>query len=200
MSAKQDQNRFDEAYYHRYYADPSTRVATPSYYRRVARFVAAYCDYIDVSVGRIVDLGCGTGELRAPLKKEFKRASYLGVEHSHHACEKYGWENDCASTFWAPEPFELVVCHDVLQYLDDELASLALANFAQLTSKILYFSVLTQEDWDAHVDQQLTDNNVYLRPAGWYRRRLSKQFRNLGGGVYLLRNYNSVVYALEGDL
>ena len=200
MSDNEHQERFDEDYYYRYYSDPSTRVSTPSYYRCVARFVAAYCDYIDIPVTRILDLGCGTGELKSPLEAEFRKATYLGVERSRHACEKYGWENDCASTFWAPEPFDLVVCHDVLQYLDDKLANVALANFSTLTSQALYFSVLTQEDWDHHVDQRLTDNDVFLRSADWYRKRLRKQFRNLGGGMYLLRSHDSVVYALEGDV
>jgi len=200
MSKEKGQERFNKDYYERYYFNRATRVATPSYYQRLASFLAAYSAYLDLSVVRILDLGCGVGGLKAPLKQEFKKAKYSGVEHSRHACEKYGWEHGCASSFSALESFDLVICHDVLQYLDADRADRALENFGQLTQKILYFSVLTKEDWRDHVDQHLTDDDVFLRPASWYRKRLSKQFRNLGGGFYLDRGTDAVVYTLEGEI
>lgn len=200
MSKDLGPERFDNDYYQRYYLNKATRVANPNYYKRLAKFLAAYSAYLGVSVARILDLGCGVGGLQAPLLQEFKKVHYSGIEHSRHACEKYGWEYACASSFSAPQAFDLVICHDVLQYLDAERADKALCNFAQLTNKILYFSVLTKEDWRDHVDQHLTDDNVFLRPASWYRKRLGKQFKNLGGGVYLERGNEAVVYALEGEL
>lgn len=199
MSEKPGEERFGQSYYDRYYLNKATRVATPAYYRRLATFLAAYSAYLDIRVNRVLDIGCGVGGLKSPLLAAFSRAEYVGIEHSQHACAKYGWQNGCASTYHSPKSFDLVICHDVLQYLDAELADKALANFGSLTNKILYFSVLTKEDWRDHVDQHLTDNEVFLRPANWYRKRLSKRFRNLGGGVYLERDNEAVVYALEGE-
>ncbi len=199
MSEKEGEQRFDHGYYERYYLNKATRVATPAYYRRLATFLAAYCAYLDVRVSKILDIGCGVGGLKAPSLEAFPKATYVGIERSHHACEQYGWQSGCASTFSSAEPFDLVICHDVLQYLDADLADKALTNFGTLTNKILCFSVLTKEDWRDHVDQHLTDDKVFLRPASWYRKRLSKRFRNLGGGVYLERKNEAVVYALEGE-
>ena len=199
MTENDGHQRFDEHYYERYYLNKATRVATPGYYKRLARFLAAYSDYLGIRVNRILDLGCGVGGLKLPLLQEFNKAKYVGVERSQHACEKYGWQPGCASDFSPPAPFDLVICHDVLQYLDTELAERALENFNRLTKKMLYFSVLTKEDWRDHVDQHLTDDKVFLRSASWYRKRLSKGFRNLGGGLYLERDNDAVVYALEGE-
>ena len=191
-------NRFDANYYRRYYQDRRTRVADPEYYRRLARFIASYSALLDLSISTIADLGCGTGALQKPLLTEFKRATYTGVEQSLYACEKYGWVRACASEFAAGQAYDLVICHDVMQYLDDARAAKALSNFHKLTGKLVYFSVLTEEDWQLNVDQDLTDRDVYLRPANWYRRRLKSKFKNLGGGLYLLTGNDAVVYALEG--
>ncbi|MGR8947960.1 MAG: class I SAM-dependent methyltransferase [Gammaproteobacteria bacterium] len=190
---------FDAAYYQRYYLNPRTRVADPDYYQRLAGFVAAYCRLLDVRVKSILDLGCGTGAMQKPLLTEFRGASYQGIEFSAYACEQYGWTQGCASNYSTGSAFDLVVCHDVLQYLDDEAAAAALLNFAELTHSILYFSVLTREDWEINVDQDLTDDAVHLRTASWYRKRLKNQFKNLGGGVYLALDNDAVVYALEGS-
>jgi SAM-dependent methyltransferase len=199
MSEKAHIERFNKDYYERYYLNRATRVATPGYYKRLAKFLAAYSGFLEVPVLRVLDLGCGIGGLKAPLQEEFKSVDYVGVEYSQHACEKYGWEQGCASSYSSPQAYDLVICHDVLQYLDGERADAALRNFARLTTKILYFSVLTKEDWHHHVDQHLTDDDVSLRPASWYRKRLVKKFRNLGGGVYLDRKNEAVVYTLEGE-
>lgn len=200
MQNAENQQDFGADYYQRYYKDPNTRVAEPSYYQRLAQFIGAYMAYLDIPIRSILDLGCGSGTLKEPLEKQFKKASYVGVEKSSYACRQYGWENGCASTFWSAFPFDIVVCHDVLQYLDNIRAADAIENFNSLTHKVLYFSVLTHEDWHQHVDQDLTDNNVFLRKASWYRKRLAENFKNLGGGIYIHRQLDTVVYELEGEI
>jgi hypothetical protein len=61
----------------------------------------------------------------------------------------------------------------------------------------LYFEVLTQEDWQRHVDQRNTDGKAHLRSADWYRKKLARSFRPLGGGVYLRKTYPAVLFELE---
>ncbi|MEM7466619.1 MAG: class I SAM-dependent methyltransferase [Pseudomonadota bacterium] len=195
-----DGQHFSAEYYQRYYLDGATRVADPKYFKRLASFIGAYARLLDLKIGSIVDLGCGTGTLKKPLLGEFSRVTYAGVELSAYACERYGWQQACASTYETDSAIDLLICHDVLQYLDDELAASALRNFAALTGQLLYFSVLTKEDWQLHVDQHLTDGDVFLREANWYRKRLKNAFKNLGGGMYLARGSEAVVYALESGL
>ena len=196
----QVKHRFDRAYYRRYYLDTHTRVAEPAYYRRLAKFIGAYSDLLDIPVRSMLDIGCGTGALQKPLSAQFKRADYVGIDDSAYACEQYGWIKACASDFVSDRRFDLVICHDVMQYLNDANALKAIKNFARLSTKLVYFSVLTKEDWRRNVDQRLTDGEVFLRPANWYRRLLKSNFRNLGGGLYLANNSDAVVYALEADI
>ena len=39
----------------------------------------------------------------------------------------------------------------------------ALANLARVCRGLLYFGVLTREDWEQNCNQELTDTQVYLR-------------------------------------
>ncbi len=187
---------FDAQYYRRFYLDRETRVAEPEFYDRLAAFMAGYAGLLGLRVRSILDLGCGIGSLRKPLLRRFPRATYLGVETSAYACEKFGWEL-ASIVDYRSDPVDLVICHDVLQYLPKGDAKSALARFAELTRGALYFSVLTTEDWEENCDQSRTDADVYLRSAQWYRRRLQPFFRNLGGGMYLSRDNETALYALE---
>ena len=189
--------RFDESYYTRYYLNNATRVAGPDYYQRMAKFVAAYSKVLDVSVRSIIDLGCGTGAFKQPLEKAFKGAKYVGVEASSYACETYGWEHASLIDYSNMERFDLVVCHDVLQYLNDREAHRAIKNFDKVCEYLLLCSVLTEEDWERSCDQNRTDGDVHLRSTDWYRSRLGKYFVNVGGGLFVSRQTDVVLYHLE---
>jgi len=188
---------FDEEYYARYYEDRKTRVADPVYFDRLARFIAAYSGLLETRIRSILDLGCGTGVLKKPLMRRFPKANYTGVDISPYACGKYGWELGSVSDYSSPGYFDLVICHDVLQYLSNAQASVAIKNLDNLCQGVLYFSVLTEEDWSDNCDKARTDSEVYLRSADWYRPKLRRHFRNLGGGAYLSRGVDVALYALE---
>ena len=100
---------------------------------------------------------------------------------------------------YAPkEGFDLVLCHDVLQYLDDRTAVRALANLARLCRGALYFSVLTAGDWRRNADRARTDRDgARLRPAAWYKSRLARHFRPLGGGLLVRRGHDPLLWELE---
>ena len=188
---------FDARYYRRYYGDPATRVADRASAAVLADFVFAYLRYLRLPVSRVLDLGCGIGLWRAEVLRHCPEGRYVGVEHSAHACRRYGWERGSVTDYQAREPFDLVICQDVLQYLDDDTAEAAMANLAQLAGQALFFQVLTREDWDHACDQTVTDGDVYLRPAAWYRERLGPPFLAAGGGLFLARRGPAVCYALE---
>jgi SAM-dependent methyltransferase len=179
--------RFDERYYRRFYLNPRTRAVSPAEMRLSADLIAAFIRHAEYPVRRILDLGCGLGLMRAPLKKHFPRASYTGVEVSEYLCERYGWTQASVHTYKSPRPFDLVICHDVLQYLSARDAAVALRNLGQLCRGVLHFSVLTAEDWEKHCDRTATDRNAHLRSGDWYRRRLAADFVNAGSGMFVRR-------------
>ncbi|MDE0457880.1 MAG: methyltransferase [Chromatiales bacterium] len=188
---------FDAAYYQRFYLDPRTRVAEPADIEIQARLLCSYLDYLRIHVRRILDLGCGLGRLRDPLLARFPRARYTGVEVSEHLCAELGWVRDSVVTFRSRRRFDLVICQDVLQYLDDPEAELALQNLARLCRGALWFGALTREDWEENCDQARTDGNGYVREGSWYRRRLAPAFVCAGAGVFVARRAGVVMFELD---
>lgn len=189
--------KFDRAYYQRYYRNPLTRAVSPREFARMAEFIAAYLRYLDINVRRIADLGCGMGYLLRALARRFARARLVGVEQSEYLCNRYHWERGSVTSYATRTPFDLVVCNDVLQYLDDRDAGRAIANLAELSRGALYLGVLTDEDWAENCDRSRTDPDVVLRKAGWYRRRLHRHFVEVGGGVFLKRELDLPYWELE---
>ncbi len=188
---------FEAEFYRRYYVDPRTRVASRADAVRLGRFVCAYTDYLGFTVRRVLDAGCGLGHLRVPTKAFFPRARYVGLETSAYLCRRHGWVRESVADYAPKEAFDLVFCHDVLQYLDDRTATRALTNLGRLSRGVLYFSVLTAVDWRRNADRSRTDSGVHLRPAAWYRTRLLRHFRHLGGGVLVRRGFDPLLWELE---
>lgn len=188
---------FDKAYYDRYYKDPRTRVASDDDSRRLARLFAAYLGYLQQPVRNVLDLGAGLGQMRPALRAEFPDATYVGVERSEYACERYALRRGSVVDFKARGRFDLVICKGVLQYLDRGEAERALENLAELCRGCLYLEALTREDWEEAADQTVTDGDVYLRPARFYKSRLNRSFRNAGAGVFVHARSPAVLYSLE---
>ena len=188
---------FDEAYFRRFYFDPRTRVTTPAEMRAKARMIAAVLDRCELPVRSVLDAGCGVGTLRAGFAKRWPAAVYTGLERSEYLCARYGWIQGSVEDFAPDCRYDLVVCYDVLQYLDDRAAAKALANLTRLARVAIYLSALTVADWHEHCDQRLTDGDVHLRPADWYRRRLARQFRFIGCGVWVRRGIEAYQWELE---
>ncbi|HEY2808578.1 MAG TPA: class I SAM-dependent methyltransferase [Steroidobacteraceae bacterium] len=188
---------FDRAYYRRFYFDPRTAVANRREMVARARLIAALTVHAGLPVGRILEAGCGTGMLRSALRRLLPRAQYTGLETSQYLCERYGWEHGRIEQYRAGRQFDLVICYDVLQYLDDRAAARALANFGRLCRGVLYFSALTRHDLKHNADPERTDADVYLRSAHWYRMRLRRQFNEVGLGFWLRRGAPLTLWELE---
>jgi SAM-dependent methyltransferase len=187
---------FDRDYYQRFYFDPRTAVVSRAEMNARARLIAAYVEHVGVPVRRVLDAGCGVGLLRTPLRRAFPRATYVGLEYSEYLCQRYGWTQGSLATF-AAEPFDLVVCYDVMQYLDDYTAARALANLARLTRGVLYLSALTARDWRENCDRTRTDSAVHLREATWYGSRLRRYFRPSGVGFWVRRGSPLTTWEME---
>lgn len=190
-------NAFDQAYFERFYFNRRTRIAEPSYFDHLATFVGAYLKLLDCPVGRVLDIGCGAGLLHRGLRRAFHGVKIDACDVSEYVCERFGWRCVSIEDLEVASSYDLVICHDVLQYLDDKAASRAINKLAALSNCALLFGVLTREDWDNNCDQSLTDSNAHMRGTAWYRRRLGAHFHNAGGGIYIKRDANVVLYSLE---
>ena len=189
--------RFGRAYYQRFYRNAHSSVTSQAEMTARANLIAAYVKHIDCPVGSILDAGCGLGLMRTALLRALPGATYVGLEYSEYLCEKYGWLNGSIADYRPRQPFDLVVCYDVLQYLDDASATKAMRNFANLCRGVLFFSALTRRDWRENADQRRTDPAVTMRTAEWYRSRLRRHFRQIGAGFWIRRGAPLVTWELE---
>jgi len=188
---------FDENYFDRYYFNETTRIADWGYFEQLARFIGSYVTLLDCPVDCILDVGCGPGLMHTGLRRAFPNADIHAFDVSEYVCRKFGWQCSSIEDYDVKQSYDLVVCHDVLQYLDGPNALRALSNLEKLAKAALFFSVLTREDWEQNCDQILTDGNTYRRSASWYRTELSRAFKNAGGGLYIKRDSGVVLYSLE---
>jgi SAM-dependent methyltransferase len=190
-------DRFNAEFFDRYYGNPATRVADERDGERIAGLIGGIVRYVELPVLRILDAGCGIGLLREPLQHWFPKARYEGLEISEYLCGRYGWTSGSVADHRVEQPYDLVICHDVLQYLDDRTAARAIANLGRLSRGAVYVSVLTERDWRQAADQSRTDDSVFRRSGDWYRRRLRRIFRHVGGGVHLRRDLDPILWELE---
>ena len=189
--------RFGRQFYDRYYRNRRTRVVTHGEMARRAALIAAFVRHGELRVRRILDAGCGLGLMRAALLRRLPGARYTGLEASSYLCDRYGWEQGSLATWSHSRPFDLVICYDVLQYLDTRDAAAAMRGLGRLCAGVLHFGALTTEDWREHCDRRRTDRNVHLRSADWYFSRLRGDFVNAGSGMYVRRGAPFHLWALE---
>jgi 2-polyprenyl-3-methyl-5-hydroxy-6-metoxy-1,4-benzoquinol methylase len=193
-------NNFSAAYFRKYYLNAATRVVTAAEMRSRAAVIAGALRQCQIPIRSILDAGCGIGLLRRPFKQLLPRARYVGLEASEYLCNRFDWIRGSVIDFAPRQPFDLVVCYDVLQYLPDNEASRAIANLAKLTRAALYVSALTTEDWRENCDRSRTDRAVHLRSGAWYRRRLNKSFRYVGFGIWTRKNVTAILWEMERPL
>lgn len=189
--------RFDARFYRRYYLDPATRVGSRAELSRLGEFVCAYTAYLGFRVKRVLDAGCGLGYMRPAVRRFFPDATWVGIEASEYLAKRYGWVHATLENYRSRAPFDLIICNDVLQYAGDRDAARALANLGRLSRGAVYCRALTIEDWQSAADTSRSDGDVHLRAADWYRRRLARSFRPLGGGLLVRRGFGPVLWEME---
>jgi SAM-dependent methyltransferase len=100
-----------------------------------------------------LDVGCGEGLWRAALKRERPHLEYLGLEPSAYAVGRYGArrnirQGDIASLN-APGirgRFDIVICNDVLHYVEAPVIRLGMAALAQRLRGVAYLGLFTSAD------------------------------------------------------
>lgn len=164
--------RYDKAYFNRWYHGPG-RVHERGEVRRKVSMAVAIAEYfIRRPLETVLDIGCGEGTWFAQLRSLRPHVSYAGVDSSEHAVAQFGESRNIRKgTFGGLArlrlrgDFDLVVCSDVLHYLDDAEIRRGLPELVRRTGGIAYLEVLTRDD-DIIGDL----DGLIRRPAKWYRR------------------------------
>lgn len=166
---------YDREYFDRWYRDPRLRVATNESVVRKVRLVVGIAEaLLQRQVKSVLDIGCGEGTWRAPLKKIRPAIRYVGVDSSDYVLARYGKRRGIRrGTFGAlgaiekslRGPFDVVVCCDMLQYVPTDELGVGLRAVARLLGGVAYLEAYTSGDsieGDRH--------GWHNRSAGQYRR------------------------------
>ncbi|MCB1553084.1 MAG: class I SAM-dependent methyltransferase [Xanthomonadales bacterium] len=193
--------QYDRAYFDRWYRDPAER--------RLRQTLTAHKAAVAVSVtecllGRplrsVLDVGCGEGDWRAPLRKLRPRIQYLGLDSSDYAVERFGRARNLRLLDFAqleqvrPGPsVDLLVCSDVMHYLPNTVLRRGLRGFAELCHGVAYLDLFCRGD-AAEGDE----DGFIPRPATVYRRWFAEAgLRPLGMHCYATPALHGSLSALE---
>lgn len=187
-------SRFDGLYYNRFYgrhgAHDRRRVS------HLATGVHHLAAWWGIPISSVLDVGAGVGMWRDWYRSEHPRVRVTSVDISDHACTTWGHEKRDIAEWTPPRAFDLVVCHSVLQYLDNRAATAAIENLAAGSRHLLYLEAPTSFDLQNLVDESATDMDVHRRSAQWYKTRLRRHFQQVGAGLWI-RTGSTVMYELE---
>ncbi|HVI24771.1 MAG TPA: class I SAM-dependent methyltransferase [Xanthomonadaceae bacterium] len=191
--------RYDRAYFDRWYRQrgigDARRLA-----RKVALAVAIAEHQLERPLRSVLDVGCGEGVWRAPLLKLRPRLDYLGFDASEYAIARYGARRNLHlarfgdfATLRPCAPVDLLVCSDVLHYLDTRELDRGLPGLAALCGGIAFLETFTRED-----EIEGDHHDFRRRPARFYRQRLEALgFTALGSNCWLSPLRRGSATALE---
>ena len=188
-------SQFDAKYFERFYGKHPVR--TMSEVGHLAIAVHEMVTWWNGKIRSVLEVGAGLGDWSNWYRDVHPTVRVVSVDVSEHACKKYGHEQRDIATWRPRAAFDLVICMDVLQYLDDRAATSALRNLTAATRTVLYFDALTAHDARHTVERSATDLDAYLRPGSWYRERLSRGFVQVGGGLWVRKDAQLVLHELE---
>lgn len=198
MKKRPIRRQFDRSFYDRFYAGRAEDALTPREVERLAAYVLAYLEFLGARVRSVLDVGCGVGLWQRALARLGRRVTYVGIDPSEYLARRYGWTRASIVDFAPRRKFDLVVCQDVLQYLDDAEVRAAVDTMAWLCRGGLYVYAPTREDFrNRSLDVANTDTRIHVRSARWYRKLLDARFQSAGGGVFIPRDSRSVLLELE---
>lgn len=146
--------RYDREYFDRWYRHSDVGVGQREFVTRKVTLAVAAAEYV---LGRriesVLDVGCGEGIWRAPLRKLRPGVSYVGFDSSTYAIAKYGRIRNLKLAGLADmakqklaRAYDLVVCADVLHYVSDAEARAGLKVIAKKTRGAAFVEAFTNAD------------------------------------------------------
>jgi SAM-dependent methyltransferase len=196
-----DRSRFDRAYFDRWYRDPRRRVLNGSEIARRAALVLSIAEYVLERPARsALDVGCGEGNWRAPLRERRPRIRYIGVDPSEYAVRRYGRRRnimhgtaETLDTLPLHGPFDVVIASGVLNFLSDAGLRRAARTLRRLTNGIAFLELFTSSD------DVVGDTRGWRRRSAAYYRRVLKEagFTQCGPHCYAARMRAVTLAALE---
>ena len=170
---------YDAAYYQRWYRNPRTRVTSDRVLERKVHLAVSAAEYmLGRRVRTVLDVGCGEGRWYGALKRIRQGIRYVGVESSEYAVRTFGKRRNIRRgsfgtlrSLGLAGPFDLIVCADVLQYVETPDLRAGLREIRRLLDGVAYIEAYAKGD-DMEGDM---DGWIWRAAATWRR-----EFREAG--------------------
>jgi SAM-dependent methyltransferase len=192
---------YDRAYFEKWYRDTRHRVGSRAELdRKIAMVVHLAEYYLARPLRNVLDVGCGEGSWRAPLRRLRLEIDYRGLDSSEYAVARYGrTRNIGLATFGQlgelrfDARFDLIVCSDVLHYVPARELRRGLSGFGDLLEGLAFLEVFTSRD---HASGDI--KGFIARSPAWYRARfVDAGLLSCGSHAYLSPRLVRSVAALE---
>ncbi len=168
---------YDRAYFDKWYRHPRHAVSSRhELERKVALTVAVAEYYLGRRIRNVLDVGCGEGVWRKPLRALRPGVEYLGIDGSEYAVARFGRSRNLRlATFGQLEqlrfdgPFDLIVCTDVLHYVRSAELRRGLRGIVDMLDGVAFLELFTA------LDAPAGDKQGFLaRAPGWYRSQFAR--------------------------
>jgi SAM-dependent methyltransferase len=181
---------YDRAYFERWYRHPEDRVSTRDSLARKVRLAVSTTEFL---IGRpirsVLDIGCGEAPWQPVLKRLRPDAYYAGVDSSEYVLERFGASRNIQrgtlgtlASLGFDRGIDLIVCADVLQYVETRDVERGLRTIRRLLHGIAYIEAFTTED-----AMEGDHANWHERSAAEYR-RMFRRARLTQCGPYCFAN------------
>ena len=145
---------YDRSYFERWYRDPDERVSTRESLERKVRMALSVTEFLlGRRVRTVLDVGCGEAPWLTILRRSRPNVRYTGVDSSDYVLSRYGkLRNIRRGSLGALHrlnldgPYDLIVCADVLQYVEDKEIDRGLKTIRRLLGGVAYIESFTTAD------------------------------------------------------
>ena len=170
---------YDRAYFDHWYRSPAHRVQTVEGLGRKVRMAFGIAEYLlGRPVQNVLDIGCGEGAWFPIVRKLRPGARYIGLDPSPYVLRRFGRRRNIRygsladlSAVRLVRRVDLVVCSDVLQYIETAEIERGLSAIRRIVGGVAYVEAFATEDAMEGDDDGWRD-----RSAATYRR----MFRRAG--------------------
>ena len=170
---------YDRAYFDKWYRHPHHAVSSKrELERKVALAVAMAEYYLARKIVNVLDVGCGEGVWRAPLRRLRPDVEYLGLDSSEYAIARYGRARNLRRVTFGDlgeqrfdRAFDLIVCSDTMHYIRTTELRRGLRGIVEMLDGVAFLELFTSSD-----APEGDKTGFIARTPAWYRR----EFRDAG--------------------
>jgi SAM-dependent methyltransferase len=145
---------YDRAYFDKWYRHPAHSVSSKrELERKVALAVAMTEYYLARPIVNVLDVGCGEGVWRAPLRRLRPNLEYLGLDSSEYVVQRYGRSRNLRLAAFGDlgelrfdRAFDLIVCSDTIHYVRNAELRRGLRGIVDMLDGVAFLELFTSKD------------------------------------------------------